>query len=79
MKNTQLLLWGFVLLVVVAGLIFVADKTDGSASQTAYSASALSALTEAFDFGTINMRDGTVAHSFPVTNIGREPVSVSAV
>ena len=79
MKNTQLLLWGGALLAVVAGLIFVTDKTGGSAPQTAYSASVLSALTDAFDFGTINMRDGTVAHSFPATNTGREPVSVSAV
>lgn len=70
MKNSQLLIYGAFLLLVVAGLAFIAKDDTPTASVATNGASVLAATEDFFDFGTINMRDGKVSRVFIVQNDG---------
>lgn len=70
--------------VVIVGFVIVmalasGGKTVNNSSPLAYSAGALSTLERDYDFGTIRMADGNVAHSFEVKNESNEPVMINKV
>lgn len=79
MKNSQLPIYGAFLLLVVAGLFFLAKSDAPTPRVSTNGASVLAATEDFFDFGTINMRDGKVSRIFSVMNEGEEPVIVQSV
>lgn len=79
MRNSQLLIYGAFLLLVVAGLAFIAKGDKPTASISTNGASVLAATEDFFDFGTIKMRDGKVSRVFTVRNDGKEPMTIQSV
>ncbi|MBI2024638.1 MAG: DUF1573 domain-containing protein [Candidatus Harrisonbacteria bacterium] len=81
MKNLKSIIIGVILLSGV--VLIVASLSGGNNSDQKnpdrYSASALSAIEETFDFNTISMRDGNVSHKFEIKNDGTEPVVINKV
>ncbi len=76
-------MYGAILLLVVLGLIFVAqgDNTENqnAALPAQNGASALLATDDFFDFGTISMRDGKVSRIFSVRNDEEVPITIQSV
>lgn len=90
MKNTQVIIWGAVLLFVVVGLSFLAKDNRAEKPKAALSASngestasngasVLAATESFFDFGTIKMRDGKVSRVFELRNEGKESVKIQSI
>lgn len=79
MKNSQLLIYGAFLLLVVAGLAFIAKGNTPTASVGTNGASVLASSDVFFDFGTISMRKGKVSRIFPVRNESAEPMLIQSV
>lgn len=86
MENIKNNFLGYIVgIALIVGLVFMFTNSSGEKGsdvnkevQTS-SASALTATTGAFDFGTIMMQDGNVEHEFMVDNIGTEPVVINKV
>ncbi len=78
MKNKPLLILGVGVLLFIAVVSYRAYPAE-NIGKTQYSAAALTALQNEYDFGTINMKDGTVSRLFEVKNDGAEPVVVTNV
>ncbi|MBI3019889.1 MAG: DUF1573 domain-containing protein [Parcubacteria group bacterium] len=83
MGNKQLVIFGAILLLVVLGLMFVAqgDSTENqnAALPTGNGATVLLAGEDFFDFGTISMRNGKVSSVFSVQNDGETPMMIQSV
>lgn len=79
MKNSQLLIYGAFLLLVVAGLAFIAKGDKSTASVSTNGASVLASTEDFFDFGTIRMRDGKVSRVFTVRNNSAEQMTIQSV
>ncbi len=77
-KNKKLLII-FAAAAVVLAVAFLTQKGGGSENPSKYSASALTALENFFDFKTIAMKDGKVSHRFEVKNEGQEPVRIEKI
>lgn len=66
--------------IVIGGIIWMSrPNTTTPATQKEWSASALVAQEQFFDFGTISMAAGKVRNSFAVRNDGTEPVSITKI
>lgn len=76
MKN---LIYYIIGLGVLIGLAALISGGGNDQSRGAYSASALTALEEHFDFGSISMQDGEVTHNFELLNTGNEPVIIQKI
>ena len=74
----NILIFGGIIVFVLVGFLVLNGSGKNSGSNVS-SASILSALEEKFDFGTISMKDGKVAHKFPVKNSGDEPLVIEKV
>ena len=81
-KQTKNLITSIVVIAVIAGggfgLMSLGNKS-GTTNFSIYSASALVAYEDHFDFGTIQMNDGLVRHEFEVKNEGTESVTIGKV
>lgn len=77
MKQNILIFGGMVVFVLVGFLVLSGGGRNPSNNVS--SASILSALETKFDFGTISMKDGKVAHKFPVKNSGTESLVIEKV
>ncbi|MEX2145367.1 MAG: DUF1573 domain-containing protein [Candidatus Spechtbacterales bacterium] len=75
-KRNLLLVAGIALFIgSLAGLVVISEEEETVILE--YSDSVLLATHSSFDFGTINMKDGKVEHSFEVKNNGEEPVIIT--
>lgn len=83
MKNqTKGIVLGILATMVVGAIIFFIWNTTQSGETAApkeWSASALAAQEQFYDFGTISMAAGKVRNSFAVRNDGTEPVSITKI
>ena len=83
MKNkTQGIILGILATLVVGGIVFFAWNTTPRGEMAVpkeWSASALAAQEQFFDFGTISMAAGKVSNSFAVRNDGTEPVAITKI
>lgn len=73
---------GGIFLVLAIGIAFWGRGAGGVAPESEsvkQSASALTALTDKFEFGTIAMKDGNVSKIFDVENEGTEPITINKV
>lgn len=77
-KNKKLLII-FAAAAVVLAVVFLAQKNGGDENTSKYSASALTAFENFFDFQTVSMKDGKVSHKFEIKNEGEEPVRIEKV
>lgn len=74
------------LLVVILVLVFVvflgwlvSVSPEGETGSIEYTQSSLSGSGQYFDFGTIMMQDGDVAHEFEITNSESDAVTITKV
>jgi len=74
----NILIFGGIIVFVLVGFLLLNGGGKGPSSSVS-SASILSALETNFDFGSIAMKDGKVAHKFPVKNSGAEPLVIEKV
>ncbi|MBI2046038.1 MAG: DUF1573 domain-containing protein [Parcubacteria group bacterium] len=72
---------GLVIIAVIIMLSNVSEKIDKNNSQETelYSASVFSSEENSFDFKTISMKDGEVAHDFQIENTGTEPITIKKI
>lgn len=68
-------------IVILGGLIFIArpDAANNAAAPLQGNGTLTVEEANKYDFGTISMAAGNVAHQFKLKNIGSEPVTVSKI
>ena len=66
-------------IVVIGGFIWSSQQLSGLAGQPSSDPSALVSDSQLYDFGTISMAKGEVAHSFKVRNTSQESLSIKQV
>lgn len=79
MKNSSLILFGGVILLIAVGLAFIAKSDAPTPRVSTNGASVLAATEDFFDFGTIKMRDGKVSRVFTVRNDSAEQMTIQSV
>ena len=65
--------------VVIGGFIWSSQQSSGLAGQPSSDPSALVSDSQLYDFGTISMAKGEVAHSFKIRNTSQESLSIKQV
>lgn len=78
-KNKKLIMY-IIGLVAIVGAVWLASSIDWNKDAgNAYSASAILALENYYDFGQVQMYEGNVKHNFELKNDGQEPVVINKV
>lgn len=77
-KNKKLLII-FAAAAVFSAVIFLTQGGGDGNNSSRYSASALTAFENFFDFKTVSMKDGNVSHKFEVKNEGEELVKIEKI
>lgn len=76
--NKNIIVGIVITVLLLGGLVFLGqpkEQNDNSANST--SSGVLAAQESSFDFGTVSMAAGPVAHRFKVKNTGADPVNIS--
>lgn len=78
-KNQKIIISGFVILLAIAGLVWLAkpSPTGEKAELPPVANISISANEMKYDFGNISMKDGNVSHKFVIKNTASEPVSLN--
>ena len=79
-KTKNLISWSVIFVLIFGAIALIEISRSGKNSEvTSFTASAVSASENSFDFGRISMKGGDVSHMFEFVNQGDEPIQISKV
>ncbi|PIS04686.1 MAG: hypothetical protein COT81_05190 [Candidatus Buchananbacteria bacterium CG10_big_fil_rev_8_21_14_0_10_42_9] len=80
-RTKYIIAYTFAAAAIIGFLAWAAstENSSGNSTSSVYSASALEAPDNFYDFSTIAMQDGNVSHMYEVKNEGNEPVRIEEI